>query len=196
MAAADYHFVDRWRVKATIEEVADIIGASGTDLPRWWPSTYSNAIELDPGDDAGIGNIFTIRGRGWLPYSLRLRFTVLESNKPHGFVLAVAGDLEGTGEWTFVQDGEFADITFDWRVRVNKAGVRQLSPLLKPLFRSNHHWTMVQGERSLEIELMRRAGWRTNPPPGPYRPPWKPFAAGAIGLSTLLFGLRKARRLR
>ena len=53
MAAADYHFVDRWRVKATIEEVADIIGAKGTDLPRWWPSTYSDAIELEPGDADG-----------------------------------------------------------------------------------------------------------------------------------------------
>ncbi len=31
----DYHFVDRWRVEADVEEVADII-EDALSLPRWW----------------------------------------------------------------------------------------------------------------------------------------------------------------
>lgn len=195
MAAADYHFVDRWRVQGTIEEVSDIIGAKGTDLPRWWPSTYSDAVELEAGEPGGTGSVFTIRGRGWLPYALHLRFTGVEANRPHGFTLAVAGDLEGTGEWTFVQDGEYVDITFDWRVRVNKAGVRQLSPLLKPVFRSNHRWTMVQGERSLAIELARRHGEPSELPPGPFRLPPRRLVARVASLGAVVFvGWRWFRR--
>lgn len=195
MAAADYYFVDRWRVRGAIEEVSDIIGAKGTDLPRWWPSTYSDAVELEAGEPDGTGAVFTIRGRGWLPYALHLQFTGIASNRPNGFTLAVDGDLEGTGEWTFVQDGDYADITFDWRVRVNKAGVRQLSPLLKPIFRSNHHWTMVQGERSLEIELARRHGIPTELPPGPFRLPLRRLAAPVAGLgAVVIIGWRRLRK--
>ena len=31
---------------------------------------------------------------------------------------------------------------------MNKAGVKQLSPVLRPLFRWNHNWTMRRGEES------------------------------------------------
>jgi hypothetical protein len=156
MGARDYHFIDRWRVKATVDEVYDVVAGPGTDLPRWWPTVYSDARELAKGGERDVGAVFSVRGRGWMPYRLKLTFTKTADNRPDGYTLAVAGDLEGTGEWSFVQDGEWVDVTFDWRVRANKAGVRQLSPLLKPLFRSNHRWSMREGEKALRTELRRR----------------------------------------
>jgi hypothetical protein len=36
---------------------------------------------------------------------------------------------------------------------VNKAGVRQLTPVLRPLFRSNHAWTMRRGLAAAERVL-------------------------------------------
>jgi len=74
--------------------------------------------------------------------------------------------------WTFVQEGAWVGVTFDWRLRVEKMGVKELSPLLKPIFAANHRWAMRRGEESLKLELARRrakAGGQADlaAPPGP-----------------------------
>jgi hypothetical protein len=66
------------------------------------------------------------------------------------------GDLAGRGIWIFEQDGPFVNVTYDWTIRANKPIVEKLSFLLKPIFRSNHNWTMRKGEESLKLELLRR----------------------------------------
>ena len=43
----------------------------------------------------------------------------------------------------------------DWRPIVQKAGVKHLTPILRPLFRSNHNWTMRRGERHIAEYLAR-----------------------------------------
>jgi hypothetical protein len=67
-----------------------------------------------------------------------------------------SGDLEGRGIWTFEQDDSFVNVTYDWTIRANKPIIEKLSFLLKPIFRSNHNWTMKRGEASLKLELLRR----------------------------------------
>ena len=67
-----------------------------------------------------------------------------------------AGDLEGQGIWTFEQDGRFVNVTYDWTIRANKPIIEKLSFVLKPIFRSNHNWSMKRGEESLRLELLRR----------------------------------------
>jgi hypothetical protein len=39
--------------------------------------------------------------------------------------------------------------------RVNKRGVRQLTPVLRPLFRSNHAWAMQRGQKRIVERLER-----------------------------------------
>jgi len=48
------------------------------------------------------------------------------------------------------------NITYDWKIRADKALLRYLSFLLKPVFAMNHRWAMAQGEKSLCVELSRR----------------------------------------
>ncbi|MFO1352828.1 MAG: SRPBCC family protein [Gammaproteobacteria bacterium] len=153
--ANEYHLVSHWRVEGTVEEVSALLKKS-TDLPRWWPAVYIAVQELAPGDERGIGRTVSLHTRGWLPYTLRWRFRVTESREPHGYTLEASGDLNGRGEWTFVQDGRWVNITYDWRVRADKPLLRILSPLLKPLFAANHRWAMQKGEESLRAELARR----------------------------------------
>jgi hypothetical protein len=155
MPTNDYHFIDRWRVEGDVKEVADIL-EDAQSLPRWWGSVYFEVEELEPGGEHGVGKLIRLRAGGWLPYTLRLNFRTTESRYPHGFSIAATGDLEGRGVWTFAQDGRFVDVTYDWTIRANKAIVEKLSFLLKPIFRSNHHWTMNRGEESLKLELLRR----------------------------------------
>ena len=54
MATNEYHFITHWRVKASVQEVTDII-ADAESLPRWWPSVYLEVQVLEKGDAQGIG---------------------------------------------------------------------------------------------------------------------------------------------
>ena len=155
MATTNYHFIDRWRVQGNVKEVADIL-EDPLSLPRWWPSVYFDVEELERGGEHGIGRLIRLRAAGWLPYTLRIDFRTVESRYPHGFSMKATGDLEGIGVWTFEQDGDYVNITYDWTINANKAIIRRLSFLLKPIFRSNHKWTMRRGEESLILELARR----------------------------------------
>jgi hypothetical protein len=91
-----------------------------------------------------------------LPYELRWQFRVTEKQPPSRMVIRAEGDLEGRGEWTFVPDGRWVDITYDWRVRADKPLLRYLSFVFKPILAANHRWAMARGEESLKLELARR----------------------------------------
>ena len=150
-----YHFVDRWRVTGDLKEVADIL-EDALALPGWWGSVYFDVKEIEPGGEGGIGKLISLHAGGWLPYTLRINFRTIASNYPHGFSMDATGDLEGLGIWTFEQDGDFVNVTYDWTIRANKPIIEKLSFLLKPIFRSNHNWTMKRGAESLRLELLRR----------------------------------------
>lgn len=190
MTNNDYHFVTHWRVRGSIEAVADIL-CDAPDLARWWPSVYLNVQELEPGDDDGVGKVVSLFTTGWLPYTLRWQFRVIETNFPHGFTIEAWGDFNGRGIWTLRQDGDWADIHYDWRIRADKPLLRTLSFVLKPLFSANHYWAMRIGHKSLDLELARRhakgeAERATVPaPPGPtFR--WPRHQWVFMGLVTLL----------
>jgi hypothetical protein len=171
MPTNDYHFITRWRLEATVEEVARIL-ADAPSLTRWWPSVYLDVRELAPGDPRGLGKVIGLYTKGWLPYTLRWQFRISEITDT-SFTLEAEGDFVGRGIWTFAQAGDWAIVTYDWKVQADKPLLRYLSFLMKPIFAANHHWAMAQGERSLKLELARRRA--TSPaelahipaPPGP-----------------------------
>ena len=172
MAGNHYDFLTRWRVAGTCEEVYEVLG-DGEGLVRWWPSVYLAVETLEPGDQAGRGKIMSVLTKGWLPYTLRWRFKIVEVRPPQGFTLKAHGDFEGTGIWSFEQEGDSVVATYDWRIDAEKPLLKVLTPILKPIFSANHRWAMAQGEKSLKLELARRHA-RTDaerhavpPPPGP-----------------------------
>ena len=147
MRSNEYHFLTRWRVEATAEEVFDVL-EKPLDLVRWWPF-YLDVKEIEP-------DVHEFYARGWLPYSMRWRMRRTKLHRPTGFSLEAWGDFEGIGVWSFAQDGNYVDITYDWRIKGEKLLLRTLSFLLRPIFAANHNWVMAQGERSLKQELLRR----------------------------------------
>lgn len=201
MSANEYHFVTRWRVPGTVEEVADVL-SDVTDLPRWWPSVYLDVRETWPGDEDGVGREVSLYTTGWLPYALRWQFRVTESDYPHGFALEAWGDFVGRGEWTLEQDGDHVEVTYDWRIRAEKPLLRYLSFLLRPLFEANHRWAMARGEESLRLELERRKAAEDErhqlpPPPGPtdLRTFLSPVAL-VVAVVTVLGAVRRRRSTR
>ena len=155
MARDEYHFVTEWRVAGTVEEVKDVLGDAGS-LTRWWPAVYLEVTQLEAGGPDGVGRALDLHTKGWLPYTLRWTLRITEPLTDAGFALTAEGDLEGTGRWTFRQDGPEVVITYDWRIHATKALLRRLGWLLKPAFAANHVWAMRKGEESLRLELRRR----------------------------------------
>ena len=150
-----YEFVTAWRVAGTVDEVTDVLG-DAVGLPRWWPAVYLGVNLVEPGGPDGVGRTLDLHTKGWLPYTLRWRLRITEPVTDTGFALEASGDLEGTGRWTFEQDGPEVVITYDWRVSATKPLLRRLSWLLRPAFAANHHWAMARGEESLALEMRRR----------------------------------------
>ncbi|MDQ0663243.1 hypothetical protein QFZ35_001741 [Arthrobacter ulcerisalmonis] len=151
----DYEFLTVWRVAGTPREVVDILGDAGT-LARWWPSVYLRVERLDPGNPDGTGQTFFLHTKGWLPYTLKWQLTVTEPVTEQGLALSAHGDLNGTGRWTFKEDGPETVVIYDWRVSASKPLLRRLSWLLKPAFSANHRWAMARGQEALALELRRR----------------------------------------
>jgi hypothetical protein len=196
-----YHFISRWRVEGTCGEVADVLG-DPLGLPRWWPSVYLDVWELRPPDQNRVGGRVKLHTKGWLPYTLRWQSEVIESRYPNGFTLVATGDFDGRGVWTFAQNGDHVDITYDWRLRADKPLLRDLSFLLKPVFEANHRWAMARGEESLKLELDRRraatkaARDRIPAPPGPVTYAGVGLLAGAavVGATLAYLVFRATRR--
>jgi hypothetical protein len=171
MGSTDYDFRTVWRVAGTPDEVADVL-SDATALPRWWPSVYLGSDPAGAPDTTkpGLPRPAALHTKGWLPYTLHWTLTVTEPVTARGFALTAEGDLNGTGRWTFEQDGPETVITYRWRVRAAKPLLRRLSWLLKPAFAANHRWAMARGEESLALELRRRRH-RDHPESVPQPPP-------------------------
>ncbi len=130
---SDYHFVTEWRVAGTVGEVRAVL-EDGSSLPRWWPSVYLSVTEVEHGACDRVGSVLDLHTKGWLPYTLRWTLRITEPVTDLGFALSATGDLEGTGRWTFQQDGPEVVVTYEWRVQATQPLLRRLSWLLRPAF--------------------------------------------------------------
>jgi uncharacterized protein YndB with AHSA1/START domain len=175
MSANEYAFLTRWRIPASPEEVYEVI-ADGDSLARWWPAVYLEVKTLEPGEPGGVGRLTELWTKGFLPYTLRWRFRIVEARRPERLALEAMGDFVGRGVWTFAPRDAGTDVLFDWRLRAEKPLLRALSFLMKPVFSANHRWAMARGEESLRLELLRRRAStaeeraRVPAPPGPTFP--------------------------
>jgi len=198
----NFHFVTQWRLKARADEVYDVI-AEPLEYPRWWPSVYLNVRETAAGKPGGLGRRVRLHTKGWLPYTLDWEAEVTEASAPGRIVLTASGDLNGTGIWTFVQDSDYVNATFDWTVTPAKSLLRYLTPVMRPVLEANHRWAMEQGEVSLREELIRYRArtpedlMEAADPRGPVEVPVRWIAVGAVTVSALAciaFARRKSRR--
>lgn len=163
---SDYHFFTEWRVAGTVEEVRAVLG-DAPSLTRWWPAVYLTVEQVEAGGPDGVGRTLDLHTKGWMPYTLRWTLRITEPLTDSGFALSATGDLEGTGRWTFRQEGPEVVITYDWRIHATKPLLRRLGWLLKPAFSANHLWAMRKGEESLRLELRRRRDPDAAVPPPP-----------------------------
>jgi len=147
MPSNRYHFEDHWHVPFPIENVWDVL-ARAEDFPVWWQGVYLSTTKI--GD-----NRIDAVARGWLPYKLRFQIETIRREKPSIIEFKATGDFEtDSSKWILHPERDGTHVVLDWNPIVEKPVVRMLSPILKPLFEWNHHWTMRRGERQI-VEYMR-----------------------------------------
>lgn len=154
---AQYQFIDRWYVPEPIGDVYDVIGDQ-LDYPSWWNKAFLS-VTGDEGPPRP-GRRASIVSKGFLPYKLRWEAEVVEAERPRGFRMTVSGDFVGGGEWTLEEAEGGTRATLDWRPAIEKPFVKQLTPILRPLFRANHKWAMRRGQEGILEYMRRRRGER------------------------------------
>ena len=150
----DYNFLTTWRLAAPLEPVWEAIYHSEC-WPEWWPGLLS-VVELEKGDDDGIGNLRRYSWKGVLPYRLVFDIRTTQIDRPFLLGGTASGDLTGTGVWRFSEQNGIVVVTYEWRVATQKGWMNLLAPLARPLFRWNHDQVMRRGEAGLARYIERQ----------------------------------------
>jgi uncharacterized protein YndB with AHSA1/START domain len=153
--AGEYVFIDEWDVDAPQEAVFDALADVRT-YPEWWKPVYIEA-EADGPPQPGCVSRQEFKGR--LPYHLNTTSEIKRLERPNGFAVEVVGDLTGKGVWTLTpRDDGKVHVHFDWRVIADRPLLRILTPILRPVFRWNHNWSIQRAIEGLEPYARSRGG--------------------------------------
>ncbi len=147
-----YEFLDRFEAPCDLETAWEYI-SKPENYPAWWGKIYKEASKTMNADGTETMKVVVA---GFLPYTLTIYNKTTLLKKPFVLHFDAWGDLQGKGVWKLeaLENGN-TFVTFDWRVAADKAVIRWFSFLLKPLFRANHHFCIVEAEKGLRADLQR-----------------------------------------
>ena len=146
-----YAFLTTWLIRADREAVWEVID-DVLKWPQWWEGVV-NVVELEPGDDDGVGGRHRIEWRARLPYPIEFEFVTDRVERPQLMEGRAFGELEGTGCWRLFEEGDVTAVTYDWRVGTTKRWMNALAPVARPAFEYNHDWVMARGGEGLARRL-------------------------------------------
>jgi uncharacterized protein YndB with AHSA1/START domain len=151
--ASEYVFIDEFDVDAPIEAVFDALADART-YPDWWKPVY---LDVEADGPPAVGCVSHQHFKGRLPYTLRTRSKIVRLDRPHSFEIEVEGDLTGRGVWTLTPRDGRVHVRFDWIVFADRPLLRRLTPVLRPLFRWNHNWSIARAREGLGPYARRQA---------------------------------------
>lgn len=148
--ARQYNLSTQWLVPRALTDVWQVMEyALQSDDPfGWW-----SAVEVVSHRGAAIDLVT----RSPIGYSLHFTIADLQLTAPTSMRFTSAGDLEGDAELVFVARGEHqTELTIHWRVTATQRWMQRTEPLLRPVFRAAHWWTMRTGEQQFNRWLDAR----------------------------------------
>jgi quercetin dioxygenase-like cupin family protein/uncharacterized protein YndB with AHSA1/START domain len=145
-ASRPYVFVDEWDVAAAPEAVFGVLSDART-YPMWWRPVY---LDVESEGPVRVGSSSRQHFKGRLPYHLYTSSVITDFDPPNRIAADVTGDLRGRGVWTLTPAGQGTHVRFDWQVHADRKLLQVLTPVLRPLFRWNHDWSIKAAMRGLE----------------------------------------------
>jgi polyketide cyclase/dehydrase/lipid transport protein len=148
---AEYRFLTSWLLDASRERVWEVIHDQ-KQWPSWWRGV-EEVVELDPGDELGVGSLARMTWRSFLPYNLEFQTHTTRIERPHLMEGEVDGELAGIGRWRLYEDDSATAVLYEWNVRTTRAWMNLLAPFARPIFAWNHNWVMARGGEGLAQRL-------------------------------------------
>jgi len=142
-----YEFLTTWVLEAPRERVWDAIRESER-WPEWWRGV-ERVVEVERGDDEGIGQLSRYTWRSKLPYELEFEMRTTRVERPSLLEGQASGELSGVGRWRLYEEDGTTAVIYEWNVSTTKRWMNALAPLLRPAFEWNHDWVMGHGGTGL-----------------------------------------------
>lgn len=143
---AAYRFLTTWCVDAPIDEVWEAIRDSQR-WPEWWKGV-ENVVELEPGDEDGVGSKSRYTWKSVLPYRLVFDMRATRVEPPYTLEGIATGELTGEGRWRLFE-GDATAVLYEWNVVTTNRWMNALAPIARPIFAWNHNVVMRQGGEGL-----------------------------------------------
>jgi hypothetical protein len=145
---ARYRFVTVWHLDAAIEDVWEAIFRTES-WPKWWDGVES-VVELEHGNDDGVGSLQRYTWKSVLPYELSLDMRVTRARPPVEIRASACGELTGGGHWRLYRSAARGTIVrYDWDVRTTKTWMNALVVVARGAFAWNHDRVMERGGEGL-----------------------------------------------
>lgn len=148
---AHYCFTTVWKFRAPVRDIWGAI-LNSLDWPQWWPGVKSVHV-ITPSEDHGIGNVRRYAWRSVLPYTLVFDMTATKIEPLEELCGVASGEVEGSGRWTFAQEGALCVVRYVWDVRTVPLWMNLVAPIARPLIKWNHDVIMSRGARGLSAFL-------------------------------------------
>ena len=142
-----YEFLTTWVLEAPRERVWDAIRES-EKWPEWWRGV-ERVVEVERGDDEGIGQLSRYTWRSKLPYELEFEMRTTRIERPRLLEGQASGELNGVGRWRLYEEDGTTAVIYEWNVATTKRWMNAVAPLLRPAFEWNHDWVMGHGGTGL-----------------------------------------------
>jgi hypothetical protein len=144
---AGYRFLTTWVLEAPRDEVFQAIWDSQR-WPSWWRGVES-VVELEPGDEEGVGSLGRYVWKSRLPYRLTFDVRVTKVNRPALMEGTSTGELAGLGRWRMFEENGLTAVVYDWDVATTAPWMNALGPVVRPFFAWNHDVVMRWGGEGL-----------------------------------------------
>ena len=148
---AGYRFLTTWLLDSPREPVWDVLYDQKA-WPSWWRGV-EKVVELDPGDEDGLGSHSLMTWRSFLPYDLEFEARTVRIERPHLIEGQVDGELAGVGRWRLFEEVGTTAVLYEWDVRTTRAWMNLLAPVARPFFAWNHNWVMARGGEGISQRL-------------------------------------------
>ena len=145
--AREYRFLTTWLLEAERERVWEAIFDSEA-WPSWWRGV-ERVVEIEPGDETGVGQLGRFTWRSKLPYELTFDTRTVRAERPLLLEGEASGELEGKGIWRLFEQEGVTAVVYEWNVSTTKWWMNLLAPLARPAFEWNHDWVMGNGAEGI-----------------------------------------------
>ena len=144
---AGYEFLTTWVLDAPRDRVWEAIWESER-WPEWWRGV-ERVVELEPGDDGGLGKRSRYTWRSRLPYDLDFEMTTTRVERPLLLEGEASGELAGLGRWRLFEEDETTAVVYEWNVHTTRRWMILLTPIARPIFAWNHDYVMRNGGQGI-----------------------------------------------